>query len=91
MNYPPDPSAQMTAIIQNPMAKNMEHEMKAGVIKGVELWIQVYKEYLHWALHSVNITYIGLFGSLGQVLGQFYLPIHTTLTPKPSKSKALEP
>ena len=29
------------------------------------LWIQVYKYYLHWAPKTVNITYIGLFGSLG--------------------------
>ena len=30
--------------------------------------IQVYKEYLQWALKSVNNTYIGQFGSL-------YIPI----------------
>ena len=29
------------------------------------LEIHVHKYYLHWALKSVNITYIGLFGSLG--------------------------
>ena len=29
------------------------------------LGIQVYKYYLHWAPKSVNITYIGLFGSVG--------------------------
>ena len=37
-------------------------------VRGVALLplgIQVYKQYLHWALESVNITYIGLFGSLG--------------------------
>ena len=31
----------------------------------VALGIHVHKYYLHWALKSVNITYIGLFGSLG--------------------------
>ena len=31
----------------------------------ITLGIHVHKYYLHWALGSVNITYIGLFGSLG--------------------------
>ena len=26
----------------------------------------MYKQYLHWALKSVNTTYTGLFGSLGK-------------------------
>ena len=33
----------------------------------VTLGLHVYKEYLHWAPMSINITYIGLFGSLGNV------------------------
>ena len=32
------------------------------------LGIQVYKYYLHWAPESVNITYMGQFGSLGLIL-----------------------
>ena len=31
----------------------------------ITLGIHVFKSYLRWALKSVNITYIGLFGSLG--------------------------
>ena len=31
----------------------------------ISLGIHVHKSYLHWALRSVNSTYIGLFGSLG--------------------------
>ena len=35
----------------------------------VALGIHVHKYCLHWALKSVNTTYIGLFGSLGLGLG----------------------
>ena len=34
-------------------------------VSGPGLGIQVYKSYLHWALKSVNLTYIGLCGSQG--------------------------
>ena len=37
------------------------------------LGIHVHKYYLHWALKSVNITYIGLFGSLGKELQQGFM------------------
>ena len=34
----------------------------------ISLGIHVHKYYLHWALKSVSITYIGLFGSLGYIM-----------------------
>ena len=60
--FPRDPSrGYMGVIMESEMEKNMENEMGIGLYMG----IQVRKEYLHWALKSVNITYIGLIGSLG--------------------------
>ena len=66
--HPRDPSIHITPIVDNQMEKRMEkkmeNEMETGVIKGLyrDPSIQII---LHWALKSVNITYIGLFGSLG--------------------------
>ena len=45
------------------------------------LGIQVYKQDLHWALKSVDIAYMGLFGSLGLNLEQ------KTLNPEPYDPK----
>ena len=42
--------------------------MKGAVAPSITLGIHVHKYFLHWALKSVNITYIGLFGSLGLYL-----------------------
>ena len=39
---------------------------KLGLYSLPTIGIQVYKWYLHWALKSVNVTYIGLFGLLGR-------------------------
>ena len=41
------------------------HE-KASPKHSLTLGIEVYKYYLHLALKSVNMTYLGLFASLGQ-------------------------
>ena len=44
------------------MEKQMEDEMDTGDIRRLS---RDPKKKLHWALKSANITYIGLFGSLG--------------------------
>ena len=49
------------------MESNMETTMSdSGLWKS--LGIQVYKQFLHWALKSVNISYSGLFGALGNFI-----------------------
>ena len=46
------------------MDKNMKIEMGTGDYKG----ITVYKKCQHWALQSVNITYIGPLGFSGTAI-----------------------
>ena len=46
----------------------MENDMEAGLYRGC-IVIHVYKEYLHWVFKSVDLTYMGLFGSQGSVRG----------------------
>ena len=47
-------------------------------MRKVSLGIQVYKSYLHWALKSVNITYIWLFGFY-KLLVPFHCPFDSPL------------
>ena len=48
----------------NPSSMSSYHRLISSTNRTLE--IHVHKYYLHWALKSVNITYIGLFGSLGE-------------------------
>ena len=61
---PWDPSTQKIPMMEHQMERTWKTKWKLGLY-GDCIGIQVYKLYLHWALKSVNITYIGLFGSLG--------------------------
>ena len=51
--------------------KNVRGAPILGVLttRALPLWLQVYKEYLLWALKYINMTYFGLFGASGYYLG----------------------
>ena len=48
--------------MEDQIEKEMEHEMETGVIWGLYRDPSVQTHYLHWALESAHITYLGPLG-----------------------------